>query len=128
MNVRSVSKSIFIVSKIYYFELHANRLLFRILLISAVSVSFGRSIFPFILELMFQLLFLLAEGSSHRNWGRPSTFTKELWQGEPVKHWLTFISLHFIFNYYISCFCTEFVLETCANFLPLKASEFKWPS
>lgn len=77
MNVRSVSKSIFIVSKIYYFELHANRLLFRILLISAVSVSFGRSIFPFILELMFQLLFLLAEGSSHRK-GRPSTFTKEL--------------------------------------------------
>lgn len=57
MNVRSVSKSIFIVSKIYYFELHANRLLFRILLISAVSVSFGRSIFPFILELMFQLFF-----------------------------------------------------------------------
>ena len=41
MNVRSVSKFIFNLSEMSYFELHTDQFLFRILLISAVTISFG---------------------------------------------------------------------------------------
>ena len=47
MNGRSVSKFIFNLSEMSYFELDTNRLLFRIFVISVVTILFGISIFPF---------------------------------------------------------------------------------